>query len=81
MTDEFLAFSKQAGNDLTTPVKDYGFPGLVAGDQWCLCVSRWKEAFESGCAPNVILEATHMSTIEFVSLKDLQSHAIDNDDR
>lgn len=80
MTDEFLSFSKAQGNDLTTPVPGYAFPGLVAGDQWCLCVSRWKEALEAGCAPQVKVKATHMSAIEFVSLDDLKRHAIDLDD-
>lgn len=74
---EFLAFSRDAGNDLITPVREYDFPGLKPGDQWCLCVSRWKEALEAGCAPQVILEATHMSAIEFVSLEDLKAHAVD----
>ena len=77
MTDEFLAFSQQVGNDLSTPVPEFGFPGLQPGDQWCLCMLRWKEALENGCAPQVILEATHMSAIEFVSLEDLKAHAID----
>lgn len=77
MTDEFLEFSRNAGNDLITPVPEYQFPGLVAGDQWCLCVSRWKEAMLAGCAPKVILEATHMSAIEFVSLDELKSHEFD----
>ncbi len=75
MTDEFLEFSRQAGNDLLTPVPEYQFPGLQAGDRWCLCVSRWQEALEAGVAPQVILEATHMSAIEFVSLEDLKQHA------
>ena len=79
MTDEFLEFSRKAGNDLISPEPAYDFPGLVSGDQWCLCVSRWKEAFEAGCAPQVKLSATHMSAIEFVSLEDLQAHAIDDD--
>jgi len=77
MTEEFLAFSKQVGNDLSTPMKQYEFPGLQPGDQWCLCMLRWKEALEAGCAPQVILEATHMSAIEFVELEDLKSHAVD----
>lgn len=77
MTDEFLAFSKSAGNDLSTPVPEYHFPGLVAGDRWCLCVSRWKEALEAGVAPKVHLEATHLSSIEFVSLEDLKQHSVD----
>jgi uncharacterized protein (DUF2237 family) len=76
MTEEFLAFSKKAGNDLSTPIEEFGFPGLQPGDQWCLCVTRWQEAFAAGCAPQVNLEATHMSAIEFVSLDDLQSHAV-----
>ncbi len=76
MTDEFLEFSRSAGNDLITPVPEYDFPGLSSGDRWCLCVSRWKEAFEAGFAPQVVLRATHMSAIEFVSLEDLKQHAI-----
>lgn len=74
----FLEFSRAAGNDLITPLEEYDFPGLVSGDQWCLCVSRWKEALEAGCAPPVVLESTHMSAIEFVSLDDLKAHAVDN---
>ena len=77
MTDEFLEFSRVAGNDLITPVPESMFPGLRAGDRWCLCVSRWKEAFEAGCAPKVLLESTHMSTIEFVSIEELKAHAVD----
>ena len=76
MTGEFLRFSQAAGNDLSTPVPEFGFPGLKAGDRWCLCVTRWMEAFEAGCAPPVVLEATHISALEFVSLEDLQSYAI-----
>lgn len=75
MTEEFLAFSQQVGNDLSTPIPEYGFPGLQPGDQWCLCMLRWKEALENGCAPQVVLEATHMSAIEFVSMEDLNEHA------
>jgi uncharacterized protein len=77
MTEKFLAFSRQRGNDLSTPMPQYGFPGLVHGDQWCLCVLRWKEAFEAGVAPQVVLNATHISTLEFVDLKDLERHAAD----
>ncbi|MFM7562379.1 MAG: DUF2237 family protein, partial [Planctomycetota bacterium] len=62
-------------NDLSTPNPDFDFPGLRAGDRWCLCVSRWQEALSSGCAPRVDLEATHMSALEFVSLEELQAHA------
>ena len=75
MTEDFLAFSKSAGNDLSTPMPQYGFAGLKAGDQWCLCASRWAEALEAGQAPKVRLEATHASTLEFVSLADLEAHA------
>ena len=76
VTGEFLTFSKQRGNDLSTPNQAYGFPGLKAGDRWCLCVLRWKEALEADMAPRVILNATHMSVLEFVDLEDLQQHAI-----
>ncbi len=76
MTDEFLAFSKAAGNDLSTPLSAYGFPGLTDGDKWCLCVTRWKEAFDAGCAPPVVLEATHSSVVEFVDLADLRTHEV-----
>lgn len=75
MTDEFLKFSKQRGNDLSTPRP--GFDGLKSGDRWCLCVLRWKEAFEAGRAPKVVLAATHISTLEFVSLEELQEYAIE----
>ena len=76
MTDDFLRFSKQRGNDLSTPVPMYDFPGLQHGDRWCLCVLRWKEALEAGVAPRVDLEATHISALEFVDLEDLQGLAI-----
>jgi len=76
MTEEFLRFSQAAGNDLSTPVPEFGFPGLKPGDRWCLCVTRWMEAFEAGCAPQVVLEATHISALEYVSLEDLQSYAV-----
>jgi uncharacterized protein (DUF2237 family) len=75
MTDEFLEFSQEAGNDLSTPIPEYNFPGLVAGDRWCLCVTRWTEARDAGLAPKVVLEATHISTLEFVSLEELQQYA------
>jgi uncharacterized protein (DUF2237 family) len=74
MTEEFLIFSKSRGNDLSTPMPHYQFPGLKPGDQWCLCVLRWKEAFQAGVAPQVVLEATHISTLEFVDLEDLEAH-------
>jgi uncharacterized protein (DUF2237 family) len=74
MTEEFLAFSKSRGNDLSTPMPEYDFPGLQEGDLWCLCVLRWKEAFQAGCAPKVKLSATHISALEFVELDDLRNH-------
>ncbi len=77
MTDEFLAFSKRAGNDLSTPMPQYGFAGLKDGDQWCLCASRWQEALEGGAAPKVRLAATHLSALEYASLADLTAHAVD----
>lgn len=77
MTDEFLTFSKSMGNDLSTPRPDMGFPGLSAGDQWCLCASRWREALDAGVAPNVILAATHQRALDYVELADLAEHAID----
>lgn len=76
VTAEFLAFSKAQGNDLVTPIPGYQFPGLKPGDRWCLCVSRWREAFLAGCAPGVILESCHEKALEVVSLTDLQGHAI-----
>jgi hypothetical protein len=76
MTEEFLAFSASVGNDLSTPAPWFGFPGLVPGDRWCLCASRWAEALEAGAAPQVVLEATHFSTLDFVSLADLRRHAV-----
>jgi len=69
VTDEFLQFSKSRGNDLTQDYPPANFKGLVAGDKWCLCVSRWVEAYQAGMAPPVILEATHMKTLDYVSLE------------
>ena len=74
MTAEFLAFSKAAGNDLSTPQPH--FAGLQPGDRWCLCAPRWQEAFEAGMAPQVVLEATHMGTLEWCGLDDLRAHAV-----
>lgn len=76
MTPAFLEFTKNRGNDLSTPVPMYQFPGLKPGDRWCLCATRWQEAFEIGVAPGVILEATHEKALEIVALEDLQRHAI-----
>jgi len=75
MTEEFLAYTKGQGNDLSTPMPHYQFPGLKPGDKWCLCVNRWKEAFLAGVAPKVILEATHEKALEYVSMEDLLSLA------
>ncbi len=75
VTDEFLAFSKSRGNDLSTPHPAYQFPGLKDGDHWCLCVLRWKEAYEAGQAPKVNLKATHMSVLEYVDLEVLKEYA------
>lgn len=75
MTSEFLTFSKARGNDPSTPMPQYGFAGLQPGDRWCLCAARWKEAFDAGAAPLVVLEATHAVTLHVVSLADLKQHA------
>lgn len=77
VTDEFLKFSKLRGNDLSTPLPNFGFPGLKAGDRWCLCAPRWQEALEANMAPRVVLRATHEAALTFCSLADLKSHAID----
>ena len=76
MTQDFLEFSKSRGNDLSTPNEMYSFPGLLPGDKWCLCVLRWKEAYDAGFAPKVNLNATHISTLEFASLEELQEFAL-----
>ena len=76
MTAEFLAFSREAGNDLSTPNPMYGFPGLRPGDRWCVCVTRWKDAFEAGVIAPIVLEASHMSVLEFVDLEDLKANSV-----
>ena len=76
-TDEFLAFSKSRGNDLSTPRPEYNFPGLQAGDRWCLVALRWQEAFDAGMAPEVVLEATNQAALEFVRLEDLRKYKVD----
>lgn len=76
MTDEFLVFAQAQGNDLSTPRPEYGFPGLKAGDRWCVCATRWLEASEAGYAPPVVLEGCHESCLEVVSLADLKYHAL-----
>ena len=75
LTEDFLAFSAQAGNDLSTPRPEWGFPGLVPGDRWCLCASRWLEAHRAGCAPEVVLGATHARALEVVPIELLAGHA------
>jgi hypothetical protein len=77
VTREFLEFSRAVGNDLSTPVKAYGFPGLRPGDRWCLCGMRWKEAYDAGRAPRVVLAATHNSMLEIVDFSVLKSFAVD----
>jgi uncharacterized protein len=77
MTEEFLTFSSLQGNDLSTPVPRFGFPGLKGGDRWCLCAPRWQEAFEAKIAPRVVLRATHQGALAYCSLADLKRYAID----
>ncbi len=77
MTDEFLAFSKNTGNDLSTPHPEFGFPGLKAGDKWCVCVARWEDAFLAGVAPRIVLAATHERALDVVELEELKAHALD----
>ena len=76
MTEDFLNYTKSRGNDLSTAIPQFGFPGLKPGDQWCLCASRWKEALDAGMAPPVQLRATHETALEIVSLDELQHHAL-----
>lgn len=76
VTAEFLDFSRSRGNDLTTPAPEHAFPGLRPGDRWCLCIDRWREALEAGVAPPVVLEATHISVLEYVDLDVLRAHAL-----
>lgn len=75
VTAAFLEFSRSRGNDLTTPMPAHGFPGLEDGDRWCLCAARWVEAWQAGCAPPVVLEATEASALEVVALATLKAHA------
>ena len=76
MTQEFLDFSRRRGNDLSTPMPQYGFPGLKPGDRWCLCAARWKEALDAGFAPAVILESTHINTLKIIPRSLLEEHAL-----
>jgi uncharacterized protein (DUF2237 family) len=75
--ESFLEYSLSAGNDLITPMPEYGFPGLKPGDRWCLCASRWKQAYEAGCAPPVYLRATHERALELIELDILKQFARD----
>lgn len=77
VSQEFLEFTRQQGNDLSTPLPAYGFPGLVPGDRWCLCANRWLEAYRADVAPPVYLQATHNRTLEIVDLDILLEYAID----
>lgn len=79
MTDEFLAFSKKSGNDLSTPREEFDFPGLKAGDKWCICLPRWIEALEKGMAPKILLRSTEESVLQHVSLEVLEKYAIRDD--
>ena len=76
MTDKFLQFSKSMGNDLTTPILQYNFLGLKAGDKWCLCIKRWKEALTNNAAPKVILESCHQECLKYISIEDLKMHCV-----
>ncbi len=79
MTAEFLEYSKSRGNDLSTPIPEFGFPGLKPGDRWCLCAPRWQEALQAGHAPRAVLRATHEGALSFCSLADLKRSAVDLD--
>jgi hypothetical protein len=77
VSEDFLAFSKARGNDLSTPMPEYGFAGLEPGDRWCLCAARWQEAFEAGKMPRVMLQATHEGALDHCNLADLKRYAMD----
>ena len=77
VTQEFLEFSRFRGNNLSTPIPEFGFPGLKPGDRWCLCAARWLEAYESGMAPRVFLQRTHKKALEIVPLKLMKDYASD----
>jgi uncharacterized protein len=76
VTTEFLSYTQARGNDLSTPMVAYGFPGLKPGDRWCLCAARWREALADGVAPPIDLAATHQKALEFMSIETLQQYAI-----
>ena len=77
VTADFLEFSSSRGNDLSTPMPEFGFPGLKTGDQWCLCAARWQQALEAGAAPRVVIQATHAAALKIVKLADLKKYAVD----
>lgn len=81
MTDSFLTFSKNIGNDLSTPRPEFGFPGLVEGDNWCLCAARWEQARRSDAAPHVRLAATNQAALSICALEHLTAHALDSSDK
>jgi len=78
MNAEFLAYSKYVGNDLSTPIPAFRFPGLRPGDRWCLCASRFLQAHEEGCAPEVVLQATHQRALDIVPIEVLKEHEADD---
>lgn len=78
VTQDFLAFSRSAGNDLSTPRPEYRFAGLKPGDRWCLCAARWLEAYRAGVAPSVVLASTHRAALEIVPLELLREHALES---
>ncbi|MFK7855936.1 MAG: DUF2237 family protein [Granulosicoccus sp.] len=77
VTDEFLSYTRSVGNDLSTPLPAHGFPGLKEGDRWCLCASRWLQAYEAGKAPRVYVRSTHIAALKIISMKLLTSMAAD----
>ena len=77
-TDDFLTFSKSAGNDLSTPRPEFNFPGIKEGDKWCLCASRWAEAYDNGMAPQLVLSATHEGMLDYVPIEVLRQYAVDD---
>jgi uncharacterized protein len=79
VTAEFLEFSRQVGNDLSTSRPEWGFPGLSPGDRWCVCAERWLEAYNAGCAPAVVLGATHERALEVIPIETLTAHAFQPD--
>ena len=81
LTQSFLEFSKSKGNDLTTPLPEYNFPGLNEGDKWCLCARRWLEAYNYGVAPKIIISATHLKTLDVIDINILEENAIDIDEK